>query len=130
MRSLLDRALEARAKAYAPYSGYRVGAALLAEDGRIFTGSNMENASYGATLCAERNAFSAAVHAGVRSFKAIAIAGGKGETADAVVSPCGICRQVMAEFCTADFKIVLGDEKTLTEYTLEQLLPLSFQLEE
>lgn len=130
MRDLLNKALTARENAYAPYSGYRVGAALLAEDGRSFTGCNMENASYGATLCAERNAFAAAVNAGVRKFKAIAIAGGKGEAADAAASPCGICRQVMAEFCTADFKIVLGNEETLEEYTLDELLPLSFRLED
>lgn len=129
MRDLLNRALAARENAYAPYSGYRVGAALLAEDGRIFTGCNMENASYGATLCAERNAFAAAINAGARRFKAIAIAGGK-EAADAAASPCGICRQVMAEFCAADFKIILGNEETLEEYILEQLLPLSFRLED
>ncbi len=129
MRTLLNQALAARENAYAPYSSYRVGAALLAEDGRVFTGCNMENASYGATLCAERNAFAAAINAGAREFKAIAIAGGK-ESADAAASPCGICRQVMAEFCTADFKIILGNEETLEEYTLEQLLPLSFRLED
>lgn len=130
MRELLNQALAARANAYAPYSGYRVGAALLCSDGRVFFGSNVENASYGATVCAERSAFAAAVSAGAREFKAIAVAGGKGEAADAAASPCGICRQVMAEFCRKDFVIVLGNEETMAQFTLEQLLPMSFQLEE
>lgn len=125
-RALLDVALAARENAYAPYSGYRVGAALLAKDGRIFTGSNLENASYGATICAERSAFAAAVSVGVREFAAIAVAGGKGEQADPVAPPCGICRQVMAEFCTGDFNVILGDEKELKVYSLRELLPLSF----
>ena len=129
MRDLLNRALEARENAYAPYSDYRVGAALLTEDGRIFVGSNMENASYGATLCAERSAFASAISSGVRKFKAIAIAGGK-EKAEESVHPCGICRQVMAEFCSEDFKIIYGNEETLKECTLAQLLPLSFRLED
>lgn len=130
MRDLLDQALAARANAYAPYSGYRVGAALLTADGRVFIGCNMENASYGATICAERSAFAAAISAGAREFKAIAIAGGKGEAADAATSPCGICRQVMAEFCGKDFTVVLGNEEVLEQFTLEELLPMSFQLEE
>lgn len=130
MRELLNQALAARANAYAPYSGYRVGAALLCSDGRIFLGSNVENASYGATICAERSAFAAAVSAGVREFKAIAVAGGKGPAADAAASPCGICRQVMAEFCGKDFVVILGNEETMEQFTLGQLLPLSFQLEE
>ncbi len=130
MRSLLNAALAARAHAYAPYSGYRVGAALLAEDGRVFTGCNMENASYGATICAERAAFAAAVSAGVRSFKAIAVAGGRGEKADPAASPCGICRQVMAELCEGDFKIILGNEECVKEYSLTQLIPLHFKLED
>lgn len=130
MRELLNQALAARANAYAPYSGYRVGAALLCSDGRIFLGSNVENASYGATICAERSAFAAAVSAGVREFKAIAVAGGKGSAADAAASPCGICRQVMAEFCGKDFVVILGNEETMEQFTLGQLLPLSFQLEE
>ncbi len=130
MRGLLDAALAARANAYAPYSGYRVGAALLAEDGRIFIGCNMENASYGATICAERSAFSAAVTAGARKFKAIAIAGGKEEQAEPAAAPCGICRQVMAEFCDGDFRIILGNQEEMAEYTLSQLLPLAFELED
>ncbi|MBR2013746.1 MAG: cytidine deaminase [Clostridia bacterium] len=129
-RELLNAALIAREAAYAPYSGYRVGAALLAEDGTVYTGCNMENASYSATICAERAAFAAAISAGVRKFKAIAVAGGKGRKADEAASPCGICRQVMAEFCKEDFAIILGNEATLSRYTLGELLPLSFALEE
>ena len=128
-RELLNTALIAREAAYAPYSGYLVGAALLAEDGNVYTGCNIENASYSATLCAERAAFAAAVSAGVRRFKAIAVAGGKGRKADAMASPCGVCRQVMAELCNEDFAVILGNETALSRYTLGELLPLSFQLE-
>lgn len=125
-KELLNMALAARANAYAPYSGYRVGAALLACDGQVFTGCNVENASYSATLCAERTAFSAAVSNGVRAFSAIAVAGGKGEQADPTAPPCGVCRQVMAEFCGPEFKIILGNGTNLQVYTLEQLMPLAF----
>ena len=129
-RELLNQALIAREAAYAPYSGYRVGAALLAEDGVVYSGCNVENASYSATICAERTAFSAAVAAGARKFKAIAIAGGKGLRADEKAAPCGICRQVMAEFCDGNFAIILGNESVLSCYKLEELLPFSFALEE
>ena len=129
-RELLNTALIAREAAYAPYSGYFVGAALLAEDGTVYTGCNMENASYSATLCAERAAFAAAISAGARRFKSIAVAGGKGMKADEQTSPCGICRQVMVEFCDKNFNIILGNEHTLSVYSLGDLLPLSFCLEE
>lgn len=129
-QELLRMALAAREQAYAPYSGYRVGAALLAEDGRVFTGVNMENGSYGAAICAERSAFAAAVGAGARQFKAIAVAGGRGAEADPSAPPCGICRQVMAEFCAPDFIVILGNGAALRRYTLEELLPLRFELEE
>ena len=129
-RELLDRALDARKNSYAPYSGYRVGAALLCSNGKIYTGCNMENASYSVTLCAERSAFTAAVSAGERAFVAIAVAGGKGEDADEAAPPCGVCRQVMAEFCDKEFEIILGNEENLQVYCLSELLPLAFQLEE
>lgn len=125
-KELLNMALAARTKAYAPYSGFRVGAALLANDGRVFTGCNVENASYSATLCAERNAFGAAVSAGAQSFAAIAVAGGAEELPDPSTPPCGVCRQVMAEFCGPEFKIILGNQNTLAVYTLGDLLPLAF----
>ncbi len=129
-RALLNEALKARKNAYSPYSEYRVGAALLCENGKVYTGCNMENASYSATLCAERSAFASAISAGERSFLAIAVVGGKEESADEAASPCGICRQVMAEFCKKDFKIILGNEDAIQIYSLSDLLPLAFSLEE
>src|SRR5688572_3369116 len=99
-KSLISAAISARLQAYAPYSNFQVGAALLGKDGSIFTGCNVENLSYGLTICAERNAICAAVAAGVREFEAIAIVADTREP----VSPCGACRQVMAEF--GDFKII------------------------
>lgn len=117
---------------YAPYSKFHVGAALLAEDGMVYTGCNIENSSYGATNCAERTAFFKAVSDGAHSFRAIAIAGGM-EAPDGsleqqtIAPPCGICRQVMSEFCGPDFEIVLlGEDGNPQIHTLSELLPLSF----
>lgn len=125
---LIQQALEARKMVYAPYSGYAVGAALLTADGRRYLGGNIENASYGATNCAERTAFFKAVSDGVRDFAAIAIAGGKiGETPVEYAYPCGICRQVMQEFCRDDFVIyVVKSEQDYRSYTLKELLPFGF----
>ena len=125
---LIRRALEQQPAAYAPYSGYYVGAAVLAESGRIYTGVNVENASYPAGTCAERNAIQHAVACGERKFTAIAIAAGlKGENRT-YPSPCGICRQVMREFCDPkEMRVLLV--KTAEDYrerTLEELLPESF----
>ena len=128
-QELICKALEARQKAYAPYSGFMVGAALLCKDGRIFTGCNIENASYGAANCAERTAFFKAVSEGYREFTAIAIAGGRREAQSLVYcAPCGICRQVMSEFCDPDaFLVILPrSEEDYKSYTLGQLLPLGF----
>lgn len=128
-QELICKALEARQKAYAPYSGFMVGAALLCKDGRIFTGCNIENASYGATNCAERTAFFKAVSEGYREFTAIAIAGGRREAQSLeYCAPCGICRQVMSEFCDSDaFLVILPrTEEDYKSYTLGQLLPLGF----
>ncbi len=127
---LLQQAIAARDNAYCPYSGYAVGAALQTSSGKIYTGCNVENASFSATLCAERSAIAAAVSAGEREFQAIAIAGGKGDALDSNTTPCGVCRQVLAEFCTPDFKVILGDCAHLQVYTMEQLLPAAFRLEE
>ncbi len=129
-RELLNTALIAREGAYAPYSGFSVGAALLTAEGNVYTGCNVENASYPATLCAERAAFAAAIGAGERKFIAIAVAGGKGRKADPQTPPCGICRQVMAEFCSKDFEIIWGNEQVPSCHTLEELLPFSFALED
>ena len=123
---LIQTAIEARKRAYAPYSGFFVGAALLAADGRVFTGCNIENAAFTPTNCAERTAFFKAVSEGVRAFEAIAVVGGKGEEPSEFCAPCGVCRQVMAEFCSPDFRIILGNEKNQTVYTLSELLPASF----
>lgn len=126
-KMLIERALDARLRSYTPYSGFSVGAALLAADGRIFTGANIESASYTPTVCAERVAFFTAVHAGVRQFAAIAVVGGKaGERVSSFCPPCGVCRQVMAEFCTADFPILLFDGVNEKACTLGELLPDSF----
>ena len=129
-RELLNTALIAREAAYAPYSGFLVGAALLGASGNVYTGCNVENASYSATLCAERAAFAAALGAGEREFIAIAIAGGKGRNANPQTPPCGICRQVMAEFCKKDFKVIWGNEQALSCHSLQELLPFSFSLED
>lgn len=128
-QELIRKALEVRQKAYAPYSDFMVGAALLCKDGRIFTGCNIENASYGATNCAERTAFFKAVSEGYREFTAIAIAGGRKEAQSLeYCAPCGICRQVMSEFCDSDaFLVILPrSEEDYKSYTLGQLLPLGF----
>lgn len=122
---LLDNAYKAMDNAYAPYSKFHVGAAVLTASGRIYHGCNIENASYGATNCAERTAIFKAVSEGERKIKAVAIVSDGGE----FTPPCGICRQVMAEFMEADGLIILGNNKgEVKEYRLKDMLPLSFQL--
>ena len=125
-RELLLAAERARENAYAPYSHFHVGAALLAADGSLFSGANVENASFGATCCAERSAVFSAVSAGARQFSAIAICGAKKGERGRACPPCGICRQVLAEFCDADLRILLGNADEHEEYTLAQLLPHAF----
>lgn len=125
-KSLMHSAQEARNNSYSPYSHFRVGAALLTKSNKVYTGCNIENAAYSVTNCAERTAIFKAVSEGEREFVALAIVGGReGETAE-FCAPCGVCRQVIAEFCPKDFKIVLGNETKFEIYTLDQLLPLSF----
>lgn len=127
---LASLALEARGASYSPYSGFAVGAALLTTEGRVYTGANIENASYTPTVCAERVAIFKAVNAGERSFAAIAIAGGKSGCApDSHIPPCGVCRQVMAEFCPPDMEIILASENGYITKTLGELLPFSFDKE-
>lgn len=125
---LIRLALDARKNAYAPYSHYSVGAALLTEEGEYFTGCNIESASYGATNCAERTAIFKAVSEGKRAFRAIAIAGGmEGEEPADYAYPCGICRQVMKEFMTEDFRIFVAKSVTdFKEYRLSELFPFGF----
>lgn len=124
---LIKSACTAMERAYSPYSGCKVGAALLAESGKIYTGCNIENASFGATICAERSAFSAAVSAGEREFTAIAIVGKSPADNDDFFYPCGICRQVMSEFCRDNFEIITAKtDMTYEIHTLNGLLPSSF----
>ena len=124
-RELMLYAVRARKNAYVPYSGYRVGAALLTKSGKVYTGCNIENASFGATMCAERVAFFKALSEGEEDFVKIAVVGGKQEITDGCV-PCGLCRQVMTEFCDSEFVILLGTLDDITPYSLETLMPLSF----
>ncbi|MBQ8623460.1 MAG: cytidine deaminase [Oscillospiraceae bacterium] len=127
LNNLCKTAADAMQNAYAPYSGYKVGAALLCADGSVYTGCNIENASYSATNCAERTAFFKAVSEGKYNFIAIAVCGGKGGVIeDSPFPPCGICRQVMREFCNADFKIHMVTKNDIKTYTLDELLPYGF----
>ena len=125
-KALMELAVAARGYAYAPYSGFRVGAALLAKNGKVYTGCNIENAAYTPTNCAERTAIFKAVSEGVREFTAIAIVGGKGETPAEFCAPCGVCRQVLAEFCEGDMRVLLGTPENIRAYAFADLLPLSF----
>ena len=126
---LMEQAKEAMQHAYAPYSGYKVGAALLCRDGTLYQGCNIENAAYSPSNCAERTAFFKAIYDGKRDFEAIAICGGKDGVITGPFPPCGVCRQVMREFCDQDFIIyVIGADDTYNRYTLAELLPQSFSL--
>ena len=128
IEKLIDTAIEQLKFSYTPYSNFKVGAALLAKNGEIFTGCNIENASYTPTNCAERTAFFKAVSEGVREFRAICIVGGKDGKLTEYTAPCGECRQVMMEFCDPKtFQIILAVDKERYEiYTLEELMPLGF----
>lgn len=126
---LIKKAKEASKYAYVPYSGFSVGAALLTKSKKIYTGCNIENAAYSPTNCAERTAFFKAVSEGERDFAAIAIVGGLNGDFKDYCSPCGVCRQVMSEFCSSDFKIILGKNgEDFRVFTLGELLPESFNL--
>lgn len=121
------KAVEAMGHAYAPYSGYLVGAALLTADGTVYQGCNIENASFTPTVCAERTAFFKAIYDGKRDFRAIAVVGGKGGTVTGFFPPCGVCRQVMREFCRDDFEVYLvGKDNEIKALTLKDILPYSF----
>ena len=125
-KSLIEEAVKARELAYTPYSHFRVGAALVGKSGKIYHGCNVENAAYTPTNCAERTAFFKAVSEGEREFSAIAIVGGKEGELSPLVAPCGVCRQVMAEFCDDDFIIVLGTPEKYSVHKFSDLLPYSF----
>ena len=128
VEKLIDTAIEQLKFSYTPYSNFKVGAALLTKSGKIYTGCNIENASYTPTNCAERTAFFKAVSEGVRDFQAICIVGGKDGNLTEYTAPCGVCRQVMMEFCDPKtFQIILAVDKERYEiYTLEELMPLGF----
>lgn len=128
IEKLIDTAIEQLKFSYTPYSNFKVGAALLTRSGEIYTGCNIENASYTPTNCAERTAFFKAVSEGVREFRAICIVGGKDGKLTEYTAPCGVCRQVMMEFCDPKtFQIILAVDKERYEiYTLEGLMPLGF----
>lgn len=120
-------AIKAMENAYVPYSDYRVGAALLTKTGRVFTGCNIENASYTPTVCAERTAIFKAVSEGERDFVKIAVAGGENGKISGEFPPCGVCRQVMSEFCDDDFTVlVVKSETEYSSYTFSELLPKAF----
>ena len=123
---LVELAKEAMEHAYVPYSGYKVGAALLCADGTVYQGCNIENAAYSPTNCAERTAFFKAVYDGHRDFTAIAVCGGKDGLITGAFPPCGVCRQVMREFCTEDFLVYLVSPEGFETVTLGELLPHSF----
>ena len=126
-KELLSLAVEAMGHAYVPYSGYCVGAARLCADGSVYQGCNIENASYTPTICAERNAFFKAVYDGKRDFSAIAVVGGKDGVISGIFPPCGVCRQVMREFCRDDFLIYMGGpEGSYETHTLAEMLPFGF----
>lgn len=129
VEKLIDTAIEQLKFSYTPYSNFKVGAALLTKSGKIYTGCNIENASYTPTNCAERTAFFKAVSEGVRDFQAICIVGGKDGKLTEYTAPCGVCRQVMMEFCNPKtFQIILAVDKERYEiYTLEELMPLGFE---
>lgn len=128
IEKLIDTAIEQLRFSYTPYSNFKVGAALLTKSGEIYTGCNIENASYTPTNCAERTVFFKAVSEGVRDFQAICIVGGKDGKLTEYTAPCGVCRQVMMEFCDPKtFQIILAVDKERYEiYTLEELMPLGF----
>lgn len=126
-KELVKAAFDAMQKAYAPYSCYKVGAALLSKSGMVYSGCNVENAAYGPTNCAERTAFFKAVSEGEREFLKIAIVGGKNGNVNDLFMPCGVCRQVMAEFCDGDFEVIVArSTDDFSVFTLSELLPYGF----
>lgn len=124
---LVALAIEARENSYSPYSGFKVGAALLTKKGRVYKGCNIENGAFSPTNCAERTAVFSAVSDGEKDFSAIAVVGGA-EEINAFCPPCGVCRQVLSEFCNADFEIHLFNGEEIKTFTLGDLLPEAFNL--
>ena len=128
-KQLCDAAVAAMKNSYSPYSEFCVGAALLCKNGTVYTGCNIENAAFSPTVCAERVAIFKAISEGERQFSMIAVAGGtKGTIADGA-TPCGVCRQVFGEFCSPDFVVLVVNDEGYSRYTLNELLPFSFGVE-
>ncbi len=123
---LIKFAVSAREMSYSPYSNFKVGAALLTKSGKVFTGCNVENAGFTPTNCAERTAVFKAVSEGEREFSAIAIVAGKGDNLNDLCAPCGVCRQVLSEFCDGDFRVIMGTPDNIKVVTLSEILPYSF----
>ena len=129
-KKLYELAKDAMKNSYSPYSGCKVGAALLCKNGKVYTGTNIENAAFGPTVCAERVAVFKAVSEGEREFSKIAVVGGKNGVINGIFAPCGVCRQVLREFCDDNFEILLGETPdSFKAVTLNGLLPLSFSPE-
>ncbi|WP_346908754.1 cytidine deaminase [Faecalicatena orotica] len=128
VKELIEQAIDAMGYAYTPYSGFKVGAALLAKNGNVYRGCNIENAAYTPCNCAERTAFFKAVSEGVKEFEAICIVGGKNGVLTELTPPCGVCRQVMMEFCRPEeFRIILAtDQEHYEIHTLQEMLPMGF----
>ena len=128
-KELMELAVKARDRAYAPYSNFAVGAALLCESGKVYIGCNIENSAFSPTNCAERTALFSAIAQGERHFSAIAVCGGKIGEERIFCTPCGVCRQVLSEFCSPDMKVILekGNGK-LISVTLAELLPVAFEM--
>ena len=128
MEKLIDLAKQAANNAYSPYSDFKVGAALLCANGNIYTGCNIENSAFSPTVCAERVAIFKAISEGKREFLKIAVVGGREEVGKQICTPCGVCRQVMTEFCDPEaFKIILPHGDEIKTVLLKDLLPLSFK---
>ena len=123
---LMKAAVAAREYSYSPYSGFKVGAALLTKSGKVFSGCNVENAAYTPTNCAERTAIFKAVSEGAVRFSAIAVVGGRRGEISPFCAPCGVCRQVLVEFCSPDLTVILGTPENFSVHTLGELLPFSF----
>lgn len=129
-KKLAELSIDAMKNSYSPYSDCKVGAALLTKSGKVYLGCNIENASFTPTVCAERTAFFKAISEGEKEFEKIAVVGGKGGKIEGMFAPCGVCRQVMSEFCLPDFKIIMvTGEDSFEKVKLSDLLPFSFKKE-
>lgn len=128
-KELINKAIAAMGNSYSPFSGFSVGAALLGKSGKVYTGCNIENSAFSPTNCAERTAVFKAVSEGEREFVKMALVGGHNREIKNIILPCGVCRQVLCEFCDKDFEIICATESEEKIYTLGELLPESFSLE-